>query len=82
MRTPLGSTFANYYMCELENNAFATLSNKPKVYCRYIDDCFLMIDNINQLHRLKKNFDDNSVLRFTTEFEINKKLPFFDVLLS
>ena len=82
MGTPLGPTFANYYMCELENNAFATLSNKPKVYCRYVDDCFLMIDNIDQLHRLKKYFEDNSVLKFTTEFEINKKLPFLDVLLS
>ena len=44
--TPLGPTFANYYMCELKNNAFNTLTNKPIVYTRHVDDCFVIIDNI------------------------------------
>ena len=67
METPLGPTFANYYMCEIENNAFATLHSKQKVYCRYVDDCFLVVDNIHQPEALKRHFGDNSVLKFTTE---------------
>ena len=39
-------------------------------------------DNISQLNTLKSRFEDNSVLKFTTEFEVNTKLPFLDVLLS
>ena len=58
MGTPLGPTFANYYMYEIENNAFATLYSKRKVYCRYVDDCFLVVDSINQLEALKRHFED------------------------
>ena len=72
MGTPLGLTFANYCMCEIENNAFTTLHSKPKVYCRYVDDCFLVVDSINQLEALKRHFEDNSVLKFITEVEIIK----------
>ena len=55
MGTPLGPTFANYYMCQMENNAFATLHSNSKVYCGYVDDCFLVIDSINQLETLKRH---------------------------
>ena len=75
MRTPLGPTFANFYMCKLENKAFSSLQNKPKVFCRYVDDCFLVINNISQLDALRKFFESNSVLKFTIEIEVNKSYP-------
>ena len=81
MGTPLEPTFANY-MCEIENDAFATLHSKPNVHCRYIDNCCLVVDSINQVKALKRHCEDNSVLKFTREIEINKKLPFLDALLS
>ena len=80
--TPPGPTFANYYMYELENSVLNTLSNKPIVYTRYVDDCFAITDNITQLDQLKSNLEDNSALKFTTQLEINKKLSFLDVQLD
>ena len=80
--TPLDPTFANYYMCEIENNALATLTNKPAVYCRYVNDCFLMIRNISQIEAMKDLFEEPSVLKFTYEIEIKRKLQFMDVLLT
>ena len=50
MGSPLGPTFASYYMCHLENKAFRELHVKPSLYCRYVDDCFLGISNITELH--------------------------------
>jgi hypothetical protein len=82
MGSPLGPTFANYYMCNLENDALETLENKPIIYCRYVDDCFIMINNISELHSLKNHLEQNSVLTFTFELEIQKKLPFLDVLMT
>ena len=79
MGSPLAPTLANFYMCNLENKAFTELTIKPKIYCRYVDDCFIVIDNIKELHSLKNYFENNSVLKFTFETEINKKLPFLDV---
>ena len=81
MGSPLGPTFASYYMCNLENKAFTELTTKPPIYCRYIDDCMLGINNINELHNLKSYFEENSILNFTYEIETNKKLAFLDVLL-
>ena len=82
MGSPLGPTLANYYMCNLENKAIAQLSIKPRIYCRYVDDCFIVIDNIEELYSLRNYFESNSVLRFTFETEINKKLPFLDICLE
>jgi hypothetical protein len=82
MGSPLGPTIASYYMCELENKALSTLTCKPKIYCRYVDDCFLVIDNIKELISLKNYFEANSVLKFTYETEIHKQLPFLDVLIT
>jgi hypothetical protein len=81
MGSPLGPTLASFYMCHLENSAFDNLTTKPKIYCRYVDDCFVVMDSVDELHALKEYFENNSVLRFTYETEIKRKLPFLDVLL-
>ena len=77
--SPLGPTMASFYMCELENKAMESLETKPIVYCRYVDDCFLAIENIQQLYSLKAYFENNSVLSFMYETEIKKQLPFLDI---
>ena len=54
MGSPIGVTFANFYMCHLENSVLDIQPNiKPIVYCRYIDDIFFIIKNIDQLTKLK-----------------------------
>ncbi|XP_076059464.1 uncharacterized protein LOC143036092 [Oratosquilla oratoria] len=40
MGSPLGVLFAQAYMCHLENHVLSTLSQKPNMYLRYIDDIF------------------------------------------
>ena len=82
MGSPLGCTLANFYMCHIENAAFRNLTIKPTIYCRYVDDCFLVIDTFSQLTSLKEYMEEHSVLKFTYEIEQRKQLAFLDVLIS
>ena len=51
-RSPLGVTFASYYMTDLENKIFENDPTlKPTIYCRYVDDCFLVIESNDHLQR-------------------------------
>ena len=83
MGTPLGPLISNWYMCSLENKTFNdNYALKPPIYCRYMDDIILVLDNISQLFNLKKAFTDNSVLNFTHEIEYSKKISFLDTLVT
>ena len=82
MGSPLGPLFANYYMAYLENTIFNTVLDKPNLYCRYVDDIFIQIDSIDQLDKIKQEFENNSVLKFTYELNINNRLPFLDTLID
>ena len=74
MGTPLGPTFANFYASNLEATVFKNdPSLKPPLYCRYMDDIFLVIDKHDQLIKLKNMFENKSVLKFTFEVECQKK---------
>ena len=80
MGSPLGVTFANFYMVHLENNIFDnTPAAKPIVYCRYVDDTFIVADSIDTVIRIKDLFQSNSVLKFTHEIGRNNRLNFLDV---
>ena len=82
MGSPLGPTFANFYMGHLENQIFKNPNLKPNIYARYVDDIFIQITDENQLINLKNLFEENSVLKFTYELNVNSKLPFLDVLVD
>ena len=82
MGSPLGPTFANFYMCNLENQILSDLNNKPKIYARYVDDIFLIVKNLSDLDLIKTSFESNSVLKFTYETEKCGKLNFLDVMLQ
>ena len=82
MGSPLGPTFANFYMGELEKQVFDDPANKPSIYARYVDDIFLQVNDENQLKELKQQFQVNSVLNFTYEMSVHNKLPFLDVLVE
>ena len=69
MGSPLGPTFANYYMCELENKVLPIVNNRPKVYCRFADDIFLLVNSELEISELKEAFEKESVLKFTIEME-------------
>ena len=79
MGSPLGVIFANFYMAHLENTIFENFPNlKPKIYCRYIDDCFLIVESTDEIQNLINSFKQNSVLNFTHEIGGNI-LNFLDV---
>ena len=83
MGSALGPTFANFYMCDLENRVFAlNPALKPYLYVRYVDDICLVAENFNSLLKIKHAFELNSVLKFTFEIETKKSMPFLDVLID
>ena len=83
MGNPLGPTFANYYMCDLENRIFSMYPDcKPSMYVRYVDDICICVDNYHSILKLKSLFEQHSVLKFTHELETKKSMPFLDVLIQ
>ena len=81
MGNPLVPLFANFYMPDLENNILEKLNDeyKPSVYCRYVDDIFLLIPNVCILYKLKYQFENQSILKFTWEIDKNEIISFLDV---
>lgn len=49
------------------------------MYFRYVDDTFLLVNDEQEANNLLRTFEDNSVLKFTIEYENNHTLPFLDV---
>ena len=49
MGSALGVTFANCYMAHIENTVISDLIVKPKLYARYVDDCFLVMEDEQHL---------------------------------
>jgi hypothetical protein len=80
MGSPLGVTFANFYMTHIENNILDNiLTHKPAVYCRYVDDCYVVTSTTESLTELKEAFQLNSVLQFTHEIGTGHKIKNLDV---
>lgn len=83
MGSPLGTTFADFYMGHVEaktlgNNSVAP----PKLYRRYVDDIFIIADNYQIIHDLKTSLEKNSVLEFTIELEKQHQINFLDLSLK
>ena len=70
-------TFADFYMCDLENKVLSNIDIKPSMFCRYVDDIYVAIRNEEHLQHLKHQFEGNSILNFTHEINANK-LSFLD----
>ena len=85
MGSPLGPTFANIFMCYLEEQFLdqCPSSFKPIFYKRYIDDTFVLFKDkshaalfLNYINHFHTN------IKFTMETETNNKLAFLDILVS
>ena len=81
MGSPLGPTFANFFMSEVENRALNNISTRPDIYARYIDDMFLLCSQ-STLQELKSEMTLISGLNFTFESGVDRKLPFLNVLVE
>ena len=81
MGSPLGPTFANYYMSEIETSVLSNPDVSPNIYCRYVDDIFCSCTEEHIL-KLKRELEEISVLTFTYERAVNCKLSFLDILVD
>ena len=81
MGSPLGPTFANFFMAEVENRALENVNIVPSFYGRYIDDIFVICEE-DELLLLKDEMTLISGLRFTIEKSTDNKLPFLNVLVE
>ena len=80
MGSPLGVLFANFFMGTIESALLAT--NRPSIYCRYVDDIFVRIKNLQELETLRHRFISASGLNFTYEESSSGRLPFLDILVT
>ena len=50
MGSPLRPSFANIFMCHLEESIFSECPQdiRPKLYKRYVDDTFALFENFDQ----------------------------------
>ena len=64
---------------EILKNPFSNNDIKQSIYCRYVDDIFVVVRNEEHLLQLEQQLESSSVLNFTNETIVNGKMPFLDV---
>ena len=81
MGSPLGVLFANAFMCHVEAKVLSECDVQTFMYFRYVDDIFLDVRSTDDLQTLKLMLETESGLSFTTELNVNNKLPFLDLMV-
>ncbi|CAI2736298.1 unnamed protein product [Schistosoma spindalis] len=83
MGSPLGPVLADLFLAMLENGPLNETIKKLDLYCRYIDDTFIITDQNTSKEKLLEQFNSvHPAISFIGESEHDKKLNFFDVTLS
>ena len=82
MGSPLGVLFAQAFMTSVEETVLNQLDTKPALYCRYIDDVLIDIQDSDKLTHLKNKLEETSGLKFTSEKSLSHKLNFLDVTID
>ena len=82
MGSSLGCLFANVFMGHMEQQLYQDISSICHMYFRYIDDTFIIVDDMDKAHQLLDIFNSyHRNLKFTFEAERNSSLAFLDVLV-
>ena len=81
MGSVLGPIFSIFYVSDLENKVFNT-TNKPNFYLRYVDNILLLTNSTDEINKIQETFQNNTILNFTQEININNKIPFIGVLID
>ena len=77
MGSPLGPTFANIFLWVHEILWLEKYPSefRPVIYKRYVDDTFLLFQNINQIEKFKYYLNlQHANIKFTSEIEIDIKI--------
>ena len=83
MGSPLAPTFANFFMDEFETIHMEEFTNLGvKIWHRYVDDTFVLMEKYCDTEKLLTIMNSkHKNIKFTIENEVNKKIPFLDVLI-
>ncbi|XP_054922070.1 uncharacterized protein [Dermacentor andersoni] len=81
MGASISVTTANLVMEALEGKVLATFNPAPKVFYRYVDDCFCILKKQDIQRFLDCLNAQNAHIQFTVEHERDNSLPFLDLLV-
>ena len=81
MGSPLGPVLANIFMVEVETSVIPNVSNKVKVWKRFVDDtyCLARFEYINSILLALNSFHKN--IKFTFQTEKDNTILFLDILI-
>ena len=82
MGASISVTAANLAMESLESRALSSFNPRPRVFLRYVDDCFSVVKKSALSAFLLHLNSMDPAIQFTTEEEVNGRLPFLDVLVK
>ena len=82
MGSPVSAVIANVYMESSEQQATFTSASKPRIWKRYVDDTFTILDRGNVDSFLQHLNNQQPSIRFTMETENDYKLAFLDTAVS
>ena len=83
MGSPLGPTFADFFMSHNENFLLSQKKvSNTLLYVRYVDDIFCVINNQRHVRFFKQRMENNCVLKFTTIEKAADKFNLLDVSIK
>ncbi|KAL9953838.1 hypothetical protein ACROYT_G041308 [Oculina patagonica] len=82
MGSPISAVVANLYMESFEEQAITSSFYKPKIWKRYVDDTFTILDRGRVDSFLQHLNNQQPSIRFTMETENGCKIAFLDTTVS
>ena len=78
MGSPVSPVVANILMEDLERNAIATMTDRPRLWLRFVDDTLASVKRYALQVTLDHLNQQNPAIQFTMEVEKDGKLPILD----
>ena len=82
MGSPVSAVIANLYMETFEEQAIESAPSKPKIWKRYVDDTFTILDRDRVDSFLQHLNSQQPTIRFTMETENDNKISFLEASVS